>query len=215
MLGSIGVVAETSHLQRAAFNAAFAEAGLDWVWSEPAYREMLARSGGHDRIARYAAARGESVDAAALQDAKTRLFREMLAQGVPARPGVAETLDEARAAGWRTAFVTTTAPGNVAAILEATGIGAEAFDLVLGRGDVAAAKPDPEVYRLALSRLSATPAEARAVEDNPDGLIAARAAGLGCVAFPGALHEGSDFTPAAAIVSRLSFQAVRTAHVPD
>ncbi len=35
LLGSIGVVAETSDIQRRAYNTAFKEAGLDWVWEVP------------------------------------------------------------------------------------------------------------------------------------------------------------------------------------
>ena len=40
-LGSIGVIAETSELQRQAYNAAFSEFGLDWYWSIANYCEML------------------------------------------------------------------------------------------------------------------------------------------------------------------------------
>lgn len=42
IFGSIGTLVETSDLQRRAFNAAFAEAGLAWVWDEAPYRAMLA-----------------------------------------------------------------------------------------------------------------------------------------------------------------------------
>ncbi|MFN6978658.1 MAG: haloacid dehalogenase, partial [Gemmobacter sp.] len=83
MFGSIGVLAETSDMQRLGFNDAFREAGLDWSWSPQDYRAMLRQSGGQDRIARYAAARGVSVDAPALHAAKTRHFLARLAGGVP------------------------------------------------------------------------------------------------------------------------------------
>ena len=86
LLGSIGVLAETSHLQRAAFNAAFAEAGLDWHWSEARYAELLARSGGANRIAAEAESRGASVALAALHARKSALFQQELTKGVPLAP---------------------------------------------------------------------------------------------------------------------------------
>jgi len=206
LLGSIGVLAETSHLQRAAFNAAFAEAGLDWHWSEARYRALLARSGGADRIAAEADRRGASVDVAALHARKSALFQQELARGVPLRPGVAKTMQAARAAGDAVALVTTTNAANVAGVLAATGLAQADFDLVLTRADVSDPKPAPEVYALALSRLG-HPA-AHAVEDNPDGLRAALGAGLTCTAFPGALHAAANFAGAAAVVQTLGLPAL-------
>lgn len=202
LLGSIGVLAETSHLQRAAFNAAFAEAGLDWHWSEARYRALLARSGGADRIAAEADRRGASVDVAALHARKSALFQQDLTRGVPLRPGLAETMQAARDAGDAVALVTTTSRANVTAVLAATGLSEADFDLILTGADVADPKPAPEVYTLALSRLG-TPV-ARAVEDNPDGLRAALGAGLTCTAFPGALHDDADFAGAEAVVRTLA-----------
>ena len=72
------------------------------------------------------------------------------------------------------------------------------FDLILTRADVTAPKPDPEVYARALDRLGHP--KAHAVEDNPDGLRAALGAGLTCTAFPGALHDSTNFEGARDIV---------------
>ena len=63
LLGSISTVADTSELQRQAFNQAFEAHGLDWRWDRDDYRAMLSTSGGQDRIAGYARSRGEDVDA--------------------------------------------------------------------------------------------------------------------------------------------------------
>jgi len=205
LLGSIGVLAETSHLQRAAFNAAFAEAGLDWKWSEARYADLLARSGGADRIAAEAARQGQDVDVAALHASKSALFQRRLAQGVPLRPGVAETMAAARDAGHAVALVTTTSAANVDAVLAATRLSHADFDLILTRDDVTDPKPAPEVYVLAMRRLG-HPA-VQAVEDNPDGLRAALGAGLTCTAFPGALHDAANFEGASAVVRTLTLPA--------
>jgi beta-phosphoglucomutase-like phosphatase (HAD superfamily) len=41
IFGAIGTIAETSDLQRQAFNAAFKAAGLDWNWNAEVYRDLL------------------------------------------------------------------------------------------------------------------------------------------------------------------------------
>ena len=65
LLGSISVLADTSELQREAFNQAFAEHGLDWEWSRKECRNLLTSNGGRDRVAEYAGGRDETVDAEA------------------------------------------------------------------------------------------------------------------------------------------------------
>ena len=46
LLGSIGVITETSELQRQSYNEAFAHHGLDWYWSIANYCELLKKPGG-------------------------------------------------------------------------------------------------------------------------------------------------------------------------
>ncbi|SLN19441.1 Beta-phosphoglucomutase [Roseivivax jejudonensis] len=202
-LGSIGVLAETSHLQLQSFNEAFAEAGLDWQWSESAYREMLKDAGGKARIESYAMEKGADVDAEALHARKSALFQSKLDAGVPLRAGVADAMADARARGWTLAFVTATSPDNVEAVLDATGLSRDDFDLVLDKSSGLAPKPDPAVYAEALSRLSLSDRQALAVEDNPDGMAAAAAAGITCIAFPGAFHDPAAFDHAALTLDRL------------
>ena len=204
LLGSIGVLAETSDLQRQSFNDAFAEAGLDWSWSREAYAEMLKESGGRDRIATEAERRGETVDADALHARKSALFQQRLSEGVPLRDGVAETMEAARARGWQVAMVSGTSPENVDAILAATNLTRDSFDLVTDGSEELPRKPDPAIYYLALERLGVAPDAALAVEDNPDGLTAAQAAGIDCIAYPGALHDPAGFADARAVTDRLS-----------
>ena len=60
---SIGTIAETSHLQLKAFNAAFEFHKLDWHWSREAYAKMLKLAGGEKRIETYALLKNEIVDA--------------------------------------------------------------------------------------------------------------------------------------------------------
>jgi beta-phosphoglucomutase-like phosphatase (HAD superfamily) len=41
IFGAIGTIAETSDLQRQAFNAAFAAAEIPWHWDQETYRKLL------------------------------------------------------------------------------------------------------------------------------------------------------------------------------
>lgn len=201
IFGSIGTVVDTSELQREAFNHAFAECGLDWHWARDEYREALRRSGGRSRIEAEAERRGESVDAREVHAAKSRIYQRMMevSQIVP-RPGVAETIRRAREAGLPVAFATTTSRENVDGVLRAVSdvLGENAFDFVTDRSMVETGKPDPAVFDLVVERLGAS--RVVAIEDNPDGVRAAAAAGLACLAFPNENTRGHDFPGAARIV---------------
>ena len=50
LFGSIGAVAETSDIQRRAYNQSMSEHGLDWHWDEATYSELLEHAGGKDRL---------------------------------------------------------------------------------------------------------------------------------------------------------------------
>ncbi|MFP4696288.1 HAD family hydrolase, partial [Thiohalospira sp.] len=106
-----GTLADTERDgHRVAFNRAFADAGLDWHWDEPLYGELLAITGGKERIRHYLAQHRPDEDLPAdldgliaeLHAAKTRHYTELLATGaIPLRPGVERLLREARDAGLR------------------------------------------------------------------------------------------------------------------
>ncbi|MGH9186460.1 MAG: HAD family hydrolase [Acidimicrobiales bacterium] len=64
-------------------------------------------------------------------------------------------------------------------------------------------KPAPDCYREACAALGVAPWEALAFEDSPHGVAAAKAAGLRCVAVPGALTRGLDFAAADLVVASL------------
>ncbi|KRE27395.1 haloacid dehalogenase [Mycobacterium sp. Soil538] len=199
LFGSISTLADTSELQRQAFNEAFAQHGLDWTWSQEEYRSMLGSNGGAQRIADHAAARGQDVDAAAVHATKSQLFQKLLSEAtLSPRPGVRETIEHARTAGHRIGFVTTTSKANVDALLAALepDIDASTFDVIVFDDHVDEPKPAPAAYRLALDWLDIEPADAVAIEDNVGGVRAARAAGLRCIAFPNANTAGADFDEA-------------------
>jgi HAD superfamily hydrolase (TIGR01509 family) len=204
--GSISTLADTSELQRQAFNDAFSAYGLDWQWSREDYRSMLGSNGGAQRIADYAASHGQDVDAAAVHAKKSQVFRELLASStVTPRSGVVDVIEEAKRGGQKLGLVTTTSKDNVSALLSALQphLNADTFDVIVDVDSVSSPKPDPAAYSHALEQLGEDAADAVAIEDNPGGVQAATAAGISCVAFPNENTAGSDFTAAAETVDSL------------
>jgi HAD superfamily hydrolase (TIGR01509 family) len=213
LFGSISTIADTSELQRDAFNRAFETHGLDWRWDRDEYLSLLEDSGGEDRIAEYARSAGQDVDAAAVHQTKSDLFQKSLAETeLSPRPGVVETVKGAKDNGYKVAFVTTTAPENVSALMKALDgdISSTDFDSIVDSSSVEQPKPDKAAYSFALENLGQEPGECVAVEDNLGGVEAAKAAGVRCIAFPNENTAKHDFGSADQRVDRMSFAEVQS-----
>ncbi|MDB2407292.1 HAD-IA family hydrolase [Jannaschia sp.] len=206
LFGAIGTLAETSELQRRAYNAAFAAHDVDWVWEKARYGRMLTQPGGRARLAAYAADAGDRVDVDAIHDTKQRVFASLVDRtGLEPRAGVIETMDAARQRAIPIAFCTTTTPAEVGLILD--GLAPHAtrgdFDWIGDRSMVAHAKPSPDIYRAALDALGVAASGALAIEDTPESAEAALAAGLTVVGFPGRAAEGRAFPDGVMVIDRL------------
>lgn len=196
-----GTLAETEELHRRAFNETFAAAGLGWHWDRDDYRRLLKVTGGKERIAAFVSQTGLTPpDIPALHRDKTDRYTALMAAGeIALRDGIAALIDEARADGLRIAIATTTSRPNVDALIRAT-MKAEPddiFDAIAAGDEVAAKKPAPDVYLLALHRLNLTAPEAVALEDSLNGVRSAHAAGLRCIVAPSAYTDDEDFAPPA------------------
>jgi HAD superfamily hydrolase (TIGR01509 family) len=180
-----GTLAETERDgHRRAFNRAFAEAGLPWRWDIPSYAGLLAVAGGFERIHHFLAqVEGGAPDperVARLQASKQRHYAQLLASGELAlRPGVRALLEEAAAAGLQQVIVTTSGRSAVTALVKSLLADlAGVFSFWVCGDDVERKKPDPQAYALAVARLGLPAARMLALEDTPQGLEAAAAAGL-------------------------------------
>jgi len=77
------------------------------------------------------------------------------------------------------------------------------FDEVVTVEQVDAAKPAPGLYLRAIELLGVEPGDAIAVEDSPNGVQSAEAAGLYCVAVPGPMTRTLCFEAADAVLPSL------------
>jgi HAD superfamily hydrolase (TIGR01509 family) len=203
-----GTIAETERDgHRIAFNQAFEALGLPWRWDNALYGELLHVAGGRERLMHDLARRADAPPAGAEREAlagelhrrKNAAYAEIVARGrLPARPGVQRLVAECQAAGVKLAVATTTSRGNVGALFASLWgpQWMDIFPVVVCAEDAPAKKPDPLVYLLALQRLGLAGPEAFALEDSPNGLAAARAAGIACgvtrsVYFAEAAFEGA------------------------
>jgi HAD superfamily hydrolase (TIGR01509 family) len=100
---------------------------------------------------------------------------------VTVRPGIRELLAEVARAGLPHALVTSSQRVFAEAVLDATGI---TFPLTVCAEDVTAGKPDPEPYLLAAKLLDVDPVRCVALEDSPNGVASAAAAGCRVLAVP-------------------------------
>jgi beta-phosphoglucomutase-like phosphatase (HAD superfamily) len=185
-----GTLADTERDgHRVAFNQAFEAANLDWNWSVERYGELLAITGGKERIRHYIEQHCPSFEPptdlasfiAGLHAAKTDRYCQLLADGnIPLRQGVKRLLHEARQAGLRLAIATTTTLPNVTVLLEHT-LGIDSIDWfdIIGAGDIVPAKkPAPDIYDYVLNRMGWSPDECLALEDSENGLRSAMQANL-------------------------------------
>ena len=130
---------------------------------------------------------GRRVDRATIRSRRRARFEELMSrQGL--LPGVEQCILEARRLGLKVGLASSASRSWVGGYLSALGI-ADWFDSVKCANDVVRTKPDPAVYIAALRALQVEACEAMAFEDSPNGILAAKRAGVFCVVVPNALTE--------------------------
>ena len=110
-------------------------------------------------------------------------------------PGVVEYLDQALELGLKIGMASSSDRAWVIDHLTEFDL-RHYFDVVFTMEDVEHVKPDPELYQKAAAGLGLLPAQTAAFEDAPNGILAAKRAGLYCVAVPNSLTRPLDFSGA-------------------
>lgn len=118
-------------------------------------------------------------------------------------PGVVDQLDRARQLGLKVGVASSSTREWVSGHLSRLGI-LDRFACMRCRDDVEHAKPEPDLYLAVLECLGVKAAEAFAIEDSPNGVTAARRAGMKCVAIPNSITERLDLTHADLVIRSLS-----------
>jgi beta-phosphoglucomutase-like phosphatase (HAD superfamily) len=146
---------------------------------------------------------GRPLDRAALTE-RRRLREHGLADLEELRPGVEAYFVEAERLGLKTAVVSSSDTWWIERHLGRLGW-LEGLDaIVAANGDTARAKPRPDLYLETLELLELQPNEGIAFEDSPNGIRAAKAAGLACVAVPNPITETMAFDQADLVLESLA-----------
>jgi HAD superfamily hydrolase (TIGR01509 family) len=196
-----GLVLDTETPEFVAWREVFAAHGATLVSADWAH-VIGSLDSGWDAATEIRKQTGVAVDAEELRTTWKARQVELLARE-SVRPGVAELLEEASRRGLGVAVASSSRRWWVEGNLERIGL-LDAFPVIATGDEVPRTKPDPAVYRLALSRLAVPPAAALAFEDSPNGIRAARAAGLRCIAVPNDVSRHLDLSAADAVLESLT-----------
>jgi HAD superfamily hydrolase (TIGR01509 family) len=131
---------------------------------------------------------------------RTRCFELIELEQV--RPGVVRWLDDARQAGLACAVASSSQRAWVEEHLARHGL-LDRFVALRCRDDVPRVKPAPDLYLAALDALALAPHQAIAIEDSPNGVKAARSAGLYCLAVPNEATRAGRFDQADLVIDSL------------
>jgi HAD superfamily hydrolase (TIGR01509 family) len=156
-------------------------AGLGTEWTEADQARLI--GGSLDRSVRYMLSRAAEpaspeVVGESLMSGMAELARRT---GVPLQPGARELVAEVAAAGLPRALVTSSERRFMDQVLASTGL---RFDALVCADDVSVTKPDPEPYLLAAKLVGVPPGDCFALEDSPNGVASAEAAGCRVIAVP-------------------------------
>jgi HAD superfamily hydrolase (TIGR01509 family) len=145
---------------------------------------------------------GKTLDRERVNEAR-RAVEEAAVELEELRDGVREYLDEAERLGLARAIVSSSGNEWISRHLDRLDLLEGWSCIVAANGDATRAKPRPTLYLEALERLAVTADEAIAFEDSPNGITAAKAADLYCVAVPNPTTAALDVTHADLIVRSL------------
>jgi len=120
------------------------------------------------------------------KDRRARVIQSVLEQ--PILPGVLNYLSEAKEMGLKIGLASSSGGEYVRGHLKRLNL-FEYFHVTKCLEDTEAHKPDPAPYLAVLDEIGVSPREAIAFEDSPNGVAAARAAGLFCIAVPNPITQ--------------------------
>ncbi len=210
-----GVIAETERDgHRVSFNRAFKEMGIDAQWGVDEYRELLKTAGGKERMKVYFGKKGsrfpginfDDEKIQAIHKRKTEIFMEMSKKGeLPVRPGIKRIINEAHQRGLILAACSTSNEKSVETLIRSA-VGEKEFTYFssIFAGDIVRhKKPAPDIYNLVKEKYSLDGSECFVIEDNRNGLMAAKNAGMYCIVTTSFYSKDEDLKEANLVVTSL------------
>lgn len=197
-----GLIMDTELPEVDGWKAIYAENGQEFplpVWIRDVVGASIAN---FDPAAHLAAVTGRDLDLAALH-ARARTYRLQKQATLSALPGVHDYVRTARRLGLHLAVASSSGHDWVEGYLHQLGLAGD-FDVIICREDVRHVKPDPELFLAALATLKLRAEAALVFEDSPNGVLAARRAGLCVVAIPNPTTAHGAIEGASLVLSSLA-----------
>ncbi len=209
-----GLILDTETAALESWRSIYADHGHDLTLAH--WKDALGRAPGHgfDALAHLQTLVSTQLDRTTLL-ARRQALKHQLCEGLDLLPGVRDKLDEAQALNLPCAVASSSDREWVEGWLRRHAL-YDRFACVCTSDDVVATKPAPDLFLCAAGCLGARPTSCLVFEDSPNGVLAAHAAGMYCVAIPCAitaqvrmppvdlLLPSLDAMPLADILARLS-----------
>jgi HAD superfamily hydrolase (TIGR01509 family) len=183
-----GLILDTEAPVYDAWQEIYGEHGLALAFEK--WAACIGTADAFDPCADLEAVLGRALDTTALE-ARHRTRTDALIAARDVLPGVREYVEEAGRLGLALAVASSSSRRWVEGHLARLGL-RERFHVIRCADDVPRVKPDPALYRAVVAAAGVRPHEALALEDSPNGVLAAKRAGLTCVAVPNPLTARLD-----------------------
>lgn len=174
-----GVLADSEPLINEAAIAMFAERGLT---VQPDDFLPFVGAGEERYIGGVAEKYGYPLDVPTAKRRTYEIYLDLVPVKLQAFPGVHDLIRACREAGLQVAVASSADAIKVSANLQKIGLPPETWDVVLTGETVKRNKPAPDIFLLAAEKLGVAANECVVVEDAVNGVRAAKAAGMRCVA---------------------------------
>ena len=192
-----GVLVDTEGLYFQATRETLARVGVTLTRSQYVEHFLVTNRG----MEPFTEAAGGPAAIARLRAERGARYSELLRTELVAIPGAEEVL-ALLTPHYRMALVTSSAREHLALAHARTGC-LRHFETIVALGDYPRSKPNPDPYEEAFRRLDLAPGECLAIEDSRRGLLAAKAAGLGCWVVPTPLSAAAPLDEADLVLASL------------
>lgn len=152
---------------------------------------------------------GVALDMPADKDRTYAIYLDIIRGRLQPLPGAVEFIADCRRRGVKMAIATSADHVKMAGNLREIGLAPEKFDACVNGSEIRLKKPAPDIFLAAARKARITPRAALVIEDAPNGLQAARAAGMR------ALGITSSFGAGLLSAAGADWTAPDLAHVPD
>jgi HAD superfamily hydrolase (TIGR01509 family) len=176
-----GLILETETLAHSVMHELFASYGVELKWET--WAQIIGGSGGKfDMYAHLERLYGRPLDTETLRSGVRSRHRELV-EGLELLPGVLEYIQDASAMSLKLGIASSSPREWVLAHLDQRGL-TQYFEVIRTRTEIPRTKPSPALFNAVLESLGVAPNQTIALEDSPNGVTAAQAAGIFCLAVP-------------------------------